>query len=266
MDGSDELGRAGALFRRNGFVLLEGCFEVQLVLELQRHFLEHYASVEPDSLRERCLEVGPGRFMFTVQLAAPYLDPAVYTSPVILPLVKHLVGDDCIIQSFGVVCAFPGSGPQRVHSDHPPLFVENPPLSTQLLPFAVHLFIPLVDLTSETGTTALWPGSHRQAQGLGGRDDSADSSQNGVETPWTAIGDCYLTDFRLRHRGLPNNSDRPRPLLYIVYSRRWFQDRENFAMQERLAMDQHEFSNLTPEHQHLFQDARPPRDQVPHPS
>jgi hypothetical protein len=60
----------------------------------------------------------------------------------------------------------------------------------------------------------------------------------GATLPYPRTGDCYFMDFRLRHRGTPNTSKYPRPILYMVFSRKWFQDFENFTVQRRLQIDQ----------------------------
>jgi hypothetical protein len=75
--------------------------------------------------------------------------------------------------------------------------------------------------------------------------------------PWPKMGDCYFMDFRLRHAGTPNISDKPRPILYLVYSRRWFQDRKNFDMQSPLLITGDEYERIPEEHKHLFLNAQP---------
>ena len=39
-----------------------------------------------------------------------------------------------------------------------------------------------------------------------------------------AFGGSYLYDYRTFHRGLPNYSAEPRPLLMLVLARSWFRD------------------------------------------
>jgi hypothetical protein len=38
------------------------------------------------------------------------------------------------------------------------------------------------------------------------------------------LGLSYLYDYRVFHRGLPNFSREPRPLLMMVFTRSWFRD------------------------------------------
>jgi ectoine hydroxylase-related dioxygenase (phytanoyl-CoA dioxygenase family) len=119
--------------------------------------------------------------------------------------------------------------------------------------------VPLVDITQQTGTTALWEGSHR----IKSRAEETHRSTaqlerlEGAVLPWPKMGDSFFMDFRLRHTGTPNLGDSPRPILYLVYSRRWFQDRKNFDMQSPLLISREEFENIPDEFKHLFGNARP---------
>lgn len=251
--------RAAHLFRVHGCMTMENSFDQGLVKELQQHFLQRYASKDLKEVEKTCLKVGEGRYMFTIRLQAPFMDPAVYAAPKVLPVVRELLGGDCIIQSIGTVCAYPGSAMQHVHRDHPHLFAEAGGLNAFFPPYALHVVVPLVDLDETTGTTALWEGSHRVKSG---RDDQGWSKQElaqleGAVLTYPKMGDCYFMDFRLRHAGTPNLSGFPRPILYLVYSRHWFQDRKNFGMQSPLLISRREYENIPDEFRHLFENARP---------
>jgi len=52
-------------------------------------------------------------------------------------------------------------------------------------------------------------------------------------------------------------SARPRPILYLVYSRRWFQDRTNFDMQSPLLVSHEEYERIPEEYRPLFLNAKP---------
>ncbi|MDP1964381.1 MAG: phytanoyl-CoA dioxygenase family protein, partial [Reyranella sp.] len=100
------------------------------------------------------------------------------------------------------------------------------------------------------GTTALFPRSHRWK----GFDD-----KTSPQAPVVPIGSCIIWDFRRYHRGLPNRSDQPRPLLYATYARRWYQDPHNFskATQRRLSFDPVFFERLSDDRRRLFSHVDP---------
>jgi ectoine hydroxylase-related dioxygenase (phytanoyl-CoA dioxygenase family) len=248
-------------FRVHGCLLLENCLDRQKVIAMRDQFLQQYASQDHSLVQKNCLQVGDKRYMFTIRVEGAFADPDIYAAPRILPVLDNLMGKDCILQSIGAVCAYPGSSMQHVHRDHANLFQEVGTLNALLPPYALTVVIPLTDLTPETGTTALWEGSHR------GRNTSPDSRHSesqqlhseGAILPWPRMGDCYFMDFRLQHGGTPNNSEIPRPILYLVYSRRWFQDRKNYEtrQQKPLEISQAEYDRLPVEHRHLFENAVP---------
>jgi ectoine hydroxylase-related dioxygenase (phytanoyl-CoA dioxygenase family) len=119
--------------------------------------------------------------------------------------------------------------------------------------------VPLVDLDESTGTTALWEGSHRYKSQSEEQRWSAEEllRLEGAAMPWPRMGDCYFMDFRLRHAGTPNLSSLPRPILYLVYSRGWFQDRKNFDIQTPLLISWEEYDRIPEEYRQLFINAKP---------
>jgi len=255
----DTIKKAAHLFRLHGTLMLENSFDPALVQNIQQDFMQQYASKSMEEVEKTCLRVGLGRYMHTIRLQQPYMDPAVYAAPLVLPVVRELLGDDCIMQSIGVVCAYPGSKIQHVHRDHPALFAEAGGLNAFFPPYALHVVVPLVDLDESTGTTALWEGSHRmktQRETSQLNKEQLDRLEGAVK-PWPKMGDCYFMDFRLRHAGTPNISDKPRPILYLVYSRGWFQDRKNFEMQSPLLISRDEHTKIPSQFRHLFDNARP---------
>jgi len=194
---------------RDGFVVLHGTFPVELVDAVAAAYGRML-----DERRDPGMVVGPGRVQLPVVLRPPFTDEALVCK--LLPLLGMLLGDDLLIASYGSVVAWPGAGVQHLHRDHGPLFPM--PLGGELPCHAVTLVVPLVDLDASTGTTALFPGTHRVG------------SPEGVEPEmaWARRGDCFLMDYRIFHAGTPNVGAWPRPLLYIVYSRPWFVDALNY--------------------------------------
>jgi ectoine hydroxylase-related dioxygenase (phytanoyl-CoA dioxygenase family) len=254
-----QLYTAAHQFRVHGCLWLENCFARSKVQALQDQFMRDYASQDPDTVEQNCLRVGDQRYMFTVRVEGAFADPAIYAAPRIMPVVESLLGKNCVLQSVGVVCAFPGARMQHIHRDHPSLFEEAGGLNAFLPPFALHVVIPLVDLNEDTGTTALWEGSHRRrsAHADNRQADENSLTEDGVVLPWPRMGDSYFMDFRLKHAGTANNSNLPRPILYLVYSRRWFQDRPNYEQRKQKPVDisREEYDRIPEQYQHLFENA-----------
>lgn len=231
----ETLEQAAALFDRHGALWLEGALGEALVDRLCRAYLAEYS---PETAQPGlwAVAVGDRRLMVPVVVKEPFNDPALYAAPLVHPLLQRFLGDDLVIDSFGSVCAFPGAAAQEVHADNPPLF-DSPAVCAALPCYALTVAVPLVDITAETGTTAIWEGSHRRPDTrdlLRGLHDRPSYDQAALPTP--KRGDVYLMDYRLIHGGTANHGDQPRPLLYLVYGRPWFRDAYNFGSKREYAV------------------------------
>ncbi len=250
--------KAANLFRVHGCLLIENVFPVELVEAMRDEFRNRYENLPKDEIGKYCLDVGHERYKFTVSMKQPFNDPGLYASPKLLPIMKEILGHDCVIHSFGAVCAFPGSEMQHFHKDHGPLFVEAGGLNAFLPPYCLRVHLPMIDLDEACGTTALWAGSHREKNNAETKKlgDAVGDGVEGAFMPYPKAGDCYLMDFRLSHRGTANKSDRARTVLYILFSRRWFKDHKNFDRQSRLDIEAAEYEKIPEEYRDLFLNAR----------
>ena len=95
-------------------------------------------------------------------------------------------------------------------------------------PYAICLFIPLIDLNDEVGFTQFWPKSHysRHLAGFGKVAELIQSTFDGK----CAAGDALWYDYRLMHRGMPNRSkDTIRPVLQVIFKKKWYIEKSNFT-------------------------------------
>ena len=112
-----------------------------------------------------------------------------------------------------------GFGAQSWHADGPNLFTADGEAGARddtLPAHAINVFVPLVAL-GVNGATEFALGSHRR-----GFDRSPARA-----APRCALGDAVLFDYRTWHRGLANESDADRPVLYLVVARPWWRDDRN---------------------------------------
>ena len=97
--------------------------------------------------------------------------------------------------------------------------------------YAVCAFVPLIDLTHETGYTSFWPGSHCHP-GLLGFGPAATAIGCEVDGVLRA-GSCVLYDYRLLHRGRANTGKIQRELVQLLYSRD-YSERKNYGSERLL--------------------------------
>jgi ectoine hydroxylase-related dioxygenase (phytanoyl-CoA dioxygenase family) len=241
-----------SLFRECGALLIRDAFPKELLAGVAQAFAQKYLSLSKKKLRKRDAIVGDRRYMVTIDIKKPFNDPALYANPLLLELFHSLLTVHCRLASFGAVVAWPDAEDQAIHLDHPPLF-ENASICDAMSPYAITVVVPLVDMTEEMGTTAIWPGTHRNPDRLQTlRRLMERPNYDGAEKPITNLGDAYLMDYRVIHGGLANRSENVRPILYMVYSRPWFRDGFNFSSQPSLQISKKQLKKVPEIHQGLF--------------
>ena len=109
-----------------------------------------------------------------------------------------------------------GSDYQDTHRDTPPLFPET---GRETPPFQLAVNFPLVDVTNENGPFEITRGTHMMSKEEGLRRIESGEVQLEPITMW--LGDVMIRDVRGLHRGTPNRTNEPRPMVVIGYSRRW---------------------------------------------
>jgi len=122
-----------------------------------------------------------------------------------MPLVREILGDDCVHLHTGCMFSLPGSEHQTLHSDGDHIRDD-----LHEAPHCLNVFVPLVDLSMAIGPTELIPRSHFVY--------NYDCRASPVY-PCPKAGEVLLFDYRLKHRGMGNGSNNPRPLLYLTYSK-----------------------------------------------
>ena len=95
-------------------------------------------------------------------------------------------------------------------------------------PYAVCVFVPLVDLNQEVGFTPFWGGSH-VTDGLIGFGAAAEVLRGCVDGVVDA-GGFVAYDYRTMHRGMRNTSDgTTRPVLQFLYARSNYRETKNYG-------------------------------------
>ncbi|DAZ94422.1 TPA: hypothetical protein N0F65_002562 [Lagenidium giganteum] len=115
------------------------------------------------------------------------------------------------LEYIGCVVARPGDGDQNWHLDG-----VHRSMTEQERADRINVFVPLVDITEETGGTEMKRRSHVHDQGKRGAAFEGYQDLESV-THFVKAGTPVVMDYRVWHRGLANRSTKPRPLLYFKY-------------------------------------------------
>jgi len=239
---SATLEKALRCLRSEGALVAENIVDPALIREAREVFLQRYALYLDGQKHDDALQVGDRRLMVTVDLESPFEHRELLANPWLVPILSAAFDDDFVLGAYGVVASLPGAQRQSVHQDGGDIFPQAG--LNRLLPiFAVTVATPLLEMNEIHGTTALWPGSHR--------DEALASSEAGDE-PVVREGSCVFWDYRLRHGGTPNRSAVCRPLLYATYCRAWFLDHKNYQRQAPLRAPQRFLASLPQDLRHLL--------------
>lgn len=199
---------------RDGYVVLRDHFPPAALDRWNESFLpllhEHIA--REGHLRNR----GPNRYYVTLPFLPPFTDPAMLEDDDLLSIVELLVGADPVLCQLATDTPLLGSDYQDPHRDVPPLFPE---WGRETPAFQLAVNFPLVDVTPERGPVEIAAGTHMMncEEGI----QSVESGKTPLEAIPMRRGDVMIRDVRGIHRGTPNRTDTPRPMVVIGYSRRW---------------------------------------------
>jgi hypothetical protein len=201
-------------FQRDGICILRNHFSKATLEKWRREF-------EPLLHRQIELEGaqtsrGPHRYYVTLPFVAPFADPTIFEDECILSIVEKLVGQDFTMVQLATDTPLRGSDYQDIHCDSCPLFPE---WGRETPPFQLAVNFPLVDVTPENGPFEVVRGTH-----LLSREEGMQQLERGntkLEPICLELGDVLIRDVRALHRGTPNQTKTPRPMVVLGYSRKW---------------------------------------------
>jgi ectoine hydroxylase-related dioxygenase (phytanoyl-CoA dioxygenase family) len=159
---------------------------------------------------------GPRRYYVTLPFTEPFADASIYEDEDVLAIVEQLVGEDMVMCQLASDTPLLGSEYQDAHRDAPPLFPET---GRETPPFQLAVNFPLVDVVVENGPFEVARRTHMMSKEEGMR--RIEAGEIRLEPITMRLGDCMIRDVRGLHRGTPNRTNVPRPMVVIGYSRRW---------------------------------------------
>ncbi len=235
--------------RVTGYVIFESVLDAPRVQELHRAFMEIFERYVAEIGDNRGKQRQGG---VPLPIEGVFAAPDVIGNSLVIDLFERLLGPDLVCSYFASDTPMPGSEYQPVHRDGKELF---PGVPVTVPPYMYELNIPLVDFREDNGPTEVWPRTHLLADfplleqkrdelrvGNGqlkvttdtGRPVSVLASEfrnSGVQDFASGLpgqpvlmpaGSFLLRDPRMWHRGTPNRSSEPRPMLSLAYGRSWY--------------------------------------------
>lgn len=159
---------------------------------------------------------GPARYYVTLPFIEPFSDPEIFENEDVLAICARLVGEDMVLCQIASDTPLLGSEYQEIHRDTPPLFPET---GKETPAFQLAVNFPLVNVALDNG-----PFEIARSTNMISKEEALLSIESGniaLEPIAMRLGDVMIRDVRGLHRGTPNRTAQPRPMVVLGYSRRW---------------------------------------------
>ena len=202
-----------------GFCVLTGHFPKALLDECREAFWPTLQSYLEDN--HETSNRGPCRHFLPMPFMPPCYAPEFFFDTDVLRIVRGAMDDRVVADQWGCDVPLKGSDYQRFHADYQrPLFAEAPDM--QLPAYMLNVSFGLVRITTANGPIEMAPGTHRMQRNEALR--LIASGEIEVRTVPLEAGDVLIRHPGCLHRGTPNTTDAPRPLVTVRYVRRWYTD------------------------------------------
>jgi len=160
---------------------------------------------------------GAQRFYVTLPFQGLFADPEIFEDRDLLAIVERVAGPEPVLCQLATDTPLKGSDYQAWHADTTALFPEWKNNDTPSFQIAVNF--ALCDVGDANGPFETTFGTHRM-----NKDEAMAGLASGAIAQHRlpmAMGDVMIRDVRAIHRGTPNTTDQPRPMVVLGYSRRW---------------------------------------------
>jgi Phytanoyl-CoA dioxygenase (PhyH) len=208
-----DLDRLANDLNRDGICVLSGLLDRQLVQEWGRAFdaLFRERQSRPGGLAPR----EQARYYLTLPWVTPFADETVFANPAILGVLNRVFAQEYVMVQLGADVPVQGSDYQEIHRDFRPLFTDQ--IVTPLYALAINF--PLVDVTVENGAFQMALGTHvlSREQGLA----RIRSGKIPIQSFTMTRGDVLIRSPLALHRGSPNRTAAPRPMVVMGYVMHW---------------------------------------------
>ncbi|OUL32850.1 phytanoyl-CoA dioxygenase family protein [Nostoc sp. 106C] len=208
-----DLDRLVEELNRDGICVIRNLFDRNLIGEWAQAFdkLFRDRQNQPGGLAPREI----ARYYLTLPWVSPFANTEVFANPVIMGILERVFYQEYVMVQLGVDVPFQGSDYQETHRDYRPLFSDN--IVTPLYALAVNF--PLVEVTSENGPFQMARGTHVIPREEGLR--KVATGEIPMESFYMQPGDVMIRTPLALHRGSPNRTSQPRPMVVMGYVMHW---------------------------------------------
>jgi tetratricopeptide (TPR) repeat protein len=211
----DTLALVVHLFREHGVVQLDAAFDADTIGALHEALRQSHPPLFLDDKTAEAARAADKRRVSTVTLGPVLGAPEFVASGLWLPVMKQVLGQECILGAYAAEVSLPGSTSRSPRRESAVLFPQAGG-SLALPPVAARVIVPLVRMDATTGTTRIFMGTRAAS--------AAEAAELAGHDPVLPAGSCLLLDQALVVQRLANTSVEAQPVLSLVFSRPWYRD------------------------------------------
>jgi len=220
-----DLATAVRAMQEDGFVVLKNAVDIAHLDILHTRMIEDLEALQrredaPYNWNVGNIQQDPPPF-------PPYLFRDVLVNEYAIAVTHALLGTPVKNSLYSGNTCLKSDQRQPVHADishlWPDMEVAHPPAQ-------IVVNIPTVDVFPENGSTEIWPGTHRDVAISAGKDIKIPANKLEEQRrlvppfqPTMSKGSILLRDMRLWHAGMPNRTDRPRPMIAMIHNAGWLE-------------------------------------------
>ena len=212
--------------RENGYVILNDLIDPLVLAPIRDRMLADVEKIlarpdAPFNFNRGNIQQDPPPF-------PPYLSRQVLCNDIVIAITQEILGKGLRNGMYSGNTALPRStGRQPVHADEGQLW---PGLQTAHPAYALVVNVLPVDVSPENGSTEIWPGTHLDTSVVIQDRDIKVTAEKVEERRRIAPGFQYsaragsvvIRDIRLWHAGMPNTTDRSRPMIAMIHYVGWW--------------------------------------------
>jgi ectoine hydroxylase-related dioxygenase (phytanoyl-CoA dioxygenase family) len=232
-----------AELQQHGFCILRDHFSHRLIHDCRQAFLpvlSQYLTANTGRANR-----GTHRHFLAMPFNPPCFAPEFFFDSEILTIVRRVMDERVVADQWGCDVPVLGSDTQNIHVVYQrPLFPETPDVT--LPAYMLVVSFGLIEITPALGPIEIAPGTHRIPRSEALR--AIECGQIPMFSVTLNIGDVLIRHPWALHRGTPNLTQTPRPLLIIRYVRRWYADSSRDVSSIPLSL----WHSFTPEQQAIM--------------
>lgn len=221
---AENLAKAVDAIETDGFFVLEGVVDLDHVACIRDRMLEDVERLV--NRRDAPFNWNRGNVQQDPPPFPPYLFEDVLSNEFAIQVTRAILGDGVYNAFYSGNTAVQSEDRQPVHADSGQLW---PNLRHPTPPYSLVVNVPLVSMSSENGSTEIWPGTHTDPSVVM-TDGDIKVSADRIEArrrvspplqPVVAAGSILIRDIRLWHAGMPNRTPHPRPMIAMIHTVAW---------------------------------------------